>query len=41
MTGENPPLRDKDKAVLHHIKEGRDDIQKITESTTPENHEAN
>jgi predicted transcriptional regulator len=41
MTSGNPPLRDKDKTVLHHIKEGRDDIQKITEATTLENHEVN
>jgi predicted transcriptional regulator len=41
MTSEKPPLRDKDKTVLHHIKEGRNDIQKITESTTLENHEVN
>lgn len=41
MTSEKPPLRDKDKAVLNHIKEGRDDIQKITEATTLENHEVN
>lgn len=41
MTGEKPPLRDKDSVVLHHIKEGRDDIQKITEATTLENHEVN
>jgi len=38
---EKPPLRDKDRVVLHHIKEGRDDVQKITEATTLENHEVN
>jgi predicted transcriptional regulator len=41
MTDEKPPLRDKDQTVLHHIQEGRDDIQKITEATTLENHEVN
>ncbi|MDZ7688645.1 MAG: hypothetical protein U5J64_07985 [Halobacteriales archaeon] len=38
---EKPPLRDKDRAVLQHIQNGRDDIQKITEATTLENHEVN
>jgi predicted transcriptional regulator len=38
---EKPPLRDKDRVVLHHIQEGRDDVQKITEATTLENHEVN
>jgi len=41
MTDETPPLRDKDRVVLHHIQEGRDDIQKITEATTLQNHEVN
>lgn len=39
MSREN--LRDKDRVVLHHIEQGRDDIQKITEATTLENHEVN
>jgi len=41
MSKEKPPLRDKDRAVLHHIQNGRDDIQRITEATTLENHEVN
>lgn len=41
MIDEKPPLRDKDRVVLHHIQEGRDDVQKITEATTLENHEVN
>jgi len=41
MTEPEKPLRDKDRVVLHHIQEGRDDIQKITEATTLENHEVN
>ena len=31
-------LRDKDHVVLQHIEEGLDDVQKITEETTLENH---
>jgi len=31
-------LRDKDHVVLQHIKEGREDVQKITAETTLENH---
>ncbi|WP_181687412.1 hypothetical protein [Halorhabdus salina] len=31
-------LRDKDRVVLQQIQEGRDDVQKITEATTLENH---
>jgi len=34
-------LRNKDRTVLLHIKEGADDIQKITSATTLENHEVN
>jgi len=34
-------LRDKDKIVLQAVQEGNDDIQKITETTTLENHEVN
>lgn len=37
----NPPLREKDRVVLKKIKEGYDDIQKITSETTLENHEVN
>ncbi|GCF16272.1 hypothetical protein Harman_42070 [Haloarcula mannanilytica] len=35
------PLRDKDLVVLQAIQEGCDDVQKITEATTLENHEVN
>jgi predicted transcriptional regulator len=31
-------IRDKDHVVLQHIKEGQDDVQKITAETTLENH---
>jgi len=31
-------IRDKDHVVLQHIEEGREDVQKITEKTTLENH---
>lgn len=31
-------LREKDRAVLRNISEGRDDVQKITSKTTLENH---
>lgn len=31
-------IRDKDHVVLQHIKEGREDVQKITAETTLENH---
>jgi predicted transcriptional regulator len=31
-------LRDKDQVVLHCLDEGKDDVQKITEATTLENH---
>ena len=31
-------VRDKDHVVLKHVEEGRDDVQKITEETTLENH---
>jgi len=34
-------LRSKDQAVLKHIQDGNNDIQKITEATTLENHEVN
>lgn len=33
-----PALRDKDRSVLQKIEEGFDDVQKITEETTLENH---
>jgi predicted transcriptional regulator len=32
------PLRDKDRIVLTCINDGKDDVQKITEATTLENH---
>jgi len=35
------PLRDKDQVVLQKIRDGHDDIQKITSTTTLENHEVN
>lgn len=39
MTGpEFESLRDKERVVLHHVKEGHDDVQKITSETTLENH---
>jgi len=34
-------LREKDEIVLQAVQEGNDDIQKITETTTLENHEVN
>ncbi|WP_418285920.1 hypothetical protein [Halorubrum sp. DTA46] len=41
MTDPDEDLRDKDQAVLEAIRTGEDDIQKITETTTLENHEVN
>ena len=41
MTNPEEDLRDKDEIVLHAIQNGEDDIQKITETTILENHEAN
>lgn len=41
MTNPEEELRDKDEIVLHAIQNGEDDIQKITETTILENHEAN
>jgi predicted transcriptional regulator len=41
MTNPEEDLRDKDKIVLQAVQEGNDDIQKITEKTILENHEAN
>ncbi|WP_193310471.1 hypothetical protein [Halorubrum halophilum] len=41
MTETMDKLRDKDKIVLQAVHEGNDDIQKITETTTLENHEVN
>ena len=41
MTNPEEDLRDKDKVVLQAVQEGNDDIQKITEKTILENHEAN
>ena len=38
---ETTPLREKDQVVLQAIQDGHDDIQKITENTTLENHEVN
>ncbi|WP_049937261.1 hypothetical protein [Haloplanus natans] len=38
MSEEFQEIRDKDHVVLSHIEEGRDDVQKITEETTLENH---
>jgi predicted transcriptional regulator len=36
--GEFEQIRDKDHVVLKHIKEGHNDVQKITAQTTLENH---
>jgi predicted transcriptional regulator len=41
MTETMDKLRDKDKIVLQAVQEENDDIQKITETTTLENHEVN
>ena len=41
MTNPEEDLRDKDEIVLQAIQNGEDDIQKITETTILENHEAN
>jgi predicted transcriptional regulator len=41
MTKITDRLRDKDQVVLQAISNSHDDIQKITETTTLENHEAN
>jgi predicted transcriptional regulator len=41
MTEIMDKLRDKDEIVLQAVHEGNDDIQKITETTTLENHEVN
>ena len=38
MKEEFEKIRDKDRVVLEHIEEGQDDVQKITEQTTLENH---
>lgn len=38
MKDEFEKVRDKDRVVLEHIEEGRNDVQKITEQTTLENH---
>jgi predicted transcriptional regulator len=36
-----PPLRVKDRVILQTIKQGYDDVQKITAETTLQNHEVN
>ncbi|GAB7009039.1 hypothetical protein [Halorubrum trueperi] len=41
MTETMDKLRDKDEIVLQAIQQGNNDIQKITETTTLENHEVN
>lgn len=38
MKDEFEKIREKDRVVLEHINQGRDDVQKITEETTLENH---
>jgi predicted transcriptional regulator len=38
MSEQSDDIRDKDEVVLRHIKDGNDDVQKITQETRLENH---